>query len=115
MMPTVQDFLERDGALIVRTTGGDQRESGQLVRLHRNGQEVLWGYLDEGEHFVCEGGAPLPPTAASARTLALKINTETYDILVDGQVISEGLPLRGRSGWIGLIAYRGPATYSDFS
>ncbi|MBK8137091.1 MAG: hypothetical protein IPK52_14910 [Chloroflexi bacterium] len=78
MMPTVQDFLERDGALIVRTTGGDQRASGQLVRLHRNGQEVLWGYLDEGERFVCEGGAPLPPRPpAHVRWRSRSIRTPT--------------------------------------
>lgn len=113
MLPSAQDVLERDGALIVRMVSKDSRAGGQLVRLHRNGQEVLWGYLDEGERFVCEGGAPLPPSAETSRTLALKVEAETFDIMVDGQVISERLPLRTRTGWVGLVAYRGPVVYAD--
>ncbi len=101
------------GGLIFHMQSPNELAGAQMVRFHRNGQEVLWGYFNEQGAFQGEGGAAVSLEGGKPHTLAIVVKETTFDFLVDGVVAATELPLHGQGGGIGLIAYGGPITFSN--
>lgn len=108
-----QDAGELGGGLIFHMRSAGELAGAQMVRFHRNGQEVFWGYFNEAGAFQGEGGAPLALAAGEPHTLSVVVNAGTFDVLVNGEVVATQRPLHRQSGVLGLIAYGGPITFTN--
>jgi len=94
--------------------GRDNPATGHLVRFGNGGSEIFWGTYDEQGVFQGQGSSPLTLDWDEPHTLSLIVTDETFDILVDEVLIIGGVPLQGDAGWIGLVSFRGPVSFSDF-
>jgi hypothetical protein len=101
------------GGLIFHMGSPGELAGAQMVRFHRNGQELLWGHFDEQGVFQGEGGAGLALEAGKPHTLSIVVAETSFDVLVDGNVAAAKLPLQRQTGGIGLIAYGGPVTFTN--
>lgn len=112
---TLPDTLDdAGGGLVFHMQGRDNPASGQMVRFGGGGSEIFWGAYDEQGVFQGQGSSPLTLDWEESHSLSLVVTDETFDILVDDVLIIGGVPLQGDAGWIGLVSFRGPVSFSDF-
>jgi hypothetical protein len=43
------------------------------------------------------------------------VSRDSYSVLVDEATVARDIPLQSDGGWIGLLSFRGPVTFSDFN
>lgn len=116
LLPTAESVTDAGGGLVFHTLSRDSVAGGQLVRLHRNGAELLWGSYDANGNFVFGGTTPVNAVPGQPHTLTIVVRAGNFDVLVDGQMVTATLPLSTNEdeGWISLMSYRGPVTFSNF-
>ena len=114
LLPNAQDYPEAGAGVIFHMAERDNPASGYMARFGRAGTEIFWGAYDENGVFTGQGGSPLEDPGNTARTLTLIVRQESYDILVNGTPIVTDLPHVQPGGWLGLISYGGPVTFSNF-
>lgn len=112
---SLPDELEDAGAGIVfHTSERDSVANGQMVRFGSGGQEIFWGQYDSDGIFAGQGSAPLDLDWTDAHTLTLIVSTDSYNVLVDDEIIITDVPVIGDFGWINLLSYRGAVQFADF-
>lgn len=110
------DDLDDAGAgLIFHMNGRDDISNGQMIRFGNNGSEIFWGTYRADGIFEGQGGAPVALDWSEAHRLTLNVRSDTYDVLIDDEILVTDLPVRGDFGWIGLVSYRGEVVFSNFA
>ncbi len=115
VMITLPDLDDAGAGLVFHMNGRDDISNGEMIRFGSGGSEIFWGVYDENANFEGRGGAPLEIDWSQPHQLTLNVSTDTYDVLIDGEILVTDLPVRGEFGWIGLLSYRGEVTFSDFA
>lgn len=113
LLPTDEAVVDAGGGIVFHMQQRDNPAGGQMVRFGNGGSEVFWGQYDNDGTFVGQGGAPLELDTIQSHNLKLIVRESEYDILVDDIIIVNSVPLQQSNGWIGLISFRGPVTYSN--
>ena len=101
------------GGLLFNMTEPAQIEGAHMVRFSQNGREVFWGYFDDAGVFQGDGGAALDMNFDRPHTLQVVVGASTYAVYVDGALVAENRPLRRQNGYVGLLTYRGPITFTN--
>jgi hypothetical protein len=110
------DGLDDAGAgIIFHMAGRDDHANGQMVRFSNGGQELFWGTYDENRQFTGAGSTPLGIDMQVPNTLTLTVRAETYDIAINDETIVQDIPVDSRFGWVGLLAFRGPVSFTNFT
>jgi len=109
------DVSDTGGGVVFHMPSPDSKQNAHMIRFGNAGQEVFWGYYDADEAFVGQGGAEVDLDPAVTQTLTLLVESSTYEILVNGETVGADIPLQQETGWISLLSYRGPVTFSNFS
>ncbi|MEZ4667031.1 MAG: hypothetical protein R3E39_03775 [Anaerolineae bacterium] len=107
------DNTNAGAGIVFHMDGRDDLSLGYMVRFGNGGRELFWGQYDEVGNFVGKGGIPLEPTAGIKRELMLVVHDTSLDIWLDGMSIVKAIPLERSSGWIGLISFSGPVSFSN--
>lgn len=110
-LPEDPALSDAGGGVIFHMPERNKRNQGHMVRL-TGPKSITWGYYDTTGAFVGQGKADLAKESLT-HTLSLKVMDGKYDLLVDGDVVAAGIPLKTAEGWIGLLAYRGPITFDN--
>lgn len=101
------------GGLLFNMTEPAKLEGANMVRFSQNGSEIFWGYFDDAGVFLGDGGAPLDLNFDRPHTLQVVVGASTYAVYVDGTLVAENRPLRRQGGYVGLLTYRGPITFTN--
>ena len=112
--PPAAEVPDAGGGLLFNMVGPTELGGAQMVRFNRDGQEVFWGYFDDKGNFQGEGGAALALDPTQPHNLAIIVGPASYTVKVDGQVVASDRPLQHQGGYVGLMAYRGPLTFTNF-
>ena len=113
-LPDGDELSDAGGGLVFHMNGREDPSSGYMVRFAEGGQEIFWGAYDAEGVFQGLGSSPLDLERGVPHELTLLVRSGDYDILVDDDVLVSGIPLERESGWIGLISFRGPVSFSNF-
>jgi hypothetical protein len=103
------------GGLIFHMLQRDTPAQGAMVRFSAGGREVFWGSYDAAGVFQGAGNATLDLPVDGPHKLTIAVRAGNYDILVNDQEVATSVPLARDSGWIGLISFGGPVTFSNLS
>lgn len=114
LLPDPETHPDAGAGIIFHMAQRDDPANGSMTRFGSAGREIFWGNYDETGVFFGQGGSPLEATPETARNLALVVRQESFDILVDGESVVTDLPHNQSGGWIGLISYGGPITFTNF-
>lgn len=107
------DDPDAGAGLVFHMDGRDDRSSGYMVRLSNAGQELFWGRYGADGMFTGEGSVPLDLPEAVSHTLLLTVREGSFDVNVNGTAIVESIPHTRDNGWIGLVSFSGPVTFSN--
>lgn len=111
MLP--EGITDAGGGIVFHMPARDDFANAQMIRIADGGRGIMWGYFNAERAFQGEGGAALD-IQGQQMTLTIAARAMDYDILVNGVMIAQNLPLHGTGGYIGYISYRGPITFSNF-
>ncbi|MCZ7583648.1 MAG: hypothetical protein M5R36_10135 [Deltaproteobacteria bacterium] len=114
LLPQGEGLEFAGGGIAFHMTGRDNRAGGYVVRFATGGREVIWGAFDEGGAFKEQGNAPVEPEPGAPHTLTVVVRADNFDILVDGALIVSNLLLERADGWVGLVSFQGPVSFSGF-
>lgn len=91
----------------------DLRQS-HLVRLGAtDGRTYLvFGYFDENDQFVEQGAQPAIDLSQGA-ILSVRIQDNTYSVLIDDQVQQANIPLQYHGGYVGLMTWFSSVAFDD--
>lgn len=103
------------GGLVFQMAERDKPAQGYMVRFGNGGKEIFWGSYDAQGIFQGQGGTALTLTPGSPHHLELTVGTNSFDITVDGQVVASQIPLQEGTGYIALLSFSGPVTFSNFT
>ena len=116
-------LADAGGGIVFHMSGRDKPALGYMVRVAKGGQELFWGTYDATGSFKGAGGIPLDAaTAGKPIALEIGVHRDNYDIYVNGKLLVSKLPFNDskgaglsaqRSGWLGLISFRGPVQFSN--
>lgn len=109
------DNPDAGAGIIFHMDGRDDRSMGHMVRFGSGGQELFWGHYDAAGIFTGEGGIPLNIIPGEPQNLLLVVYEDRFDIQVNRQTVVEAIPIERGSGWIGLLSFSGPVTFSNVS
>ncbi len=107
------DNPDAGGGIVFHMGGRDDPHQGYMVRFGSGGQEIFWGRYNADGVFMGEGGVPLNLMAGEAYQLLLNVREDSFDIQVNDDMIVGMIPLESGSGWIGLVSFGGPITFTD--
>ncbi|MBK8020820.1 MAG: hypothetical protein IPK19_05160 [Chloroflexi bacterium] len=113
-LPELATSPDAGGGLVFHMGGRENLAGGHMVRFHRGGQELLWGWYDASGVFQYEAGQPLTLSDARTHTLTVNVRADQYDVAVDGTAVLNGIPLRSAGGWIGLLSFGGGVSFANF-
>jgi len=109
------DNPDAGGGIVFHMGGRDDPHQGYMVRFGSGGQEIFWGRYSADGVFMGEGGVPLNLIAGEAYELLLNVREDSFDIQVNNETLVGMIPLERGSGWIGLVSFSGPITFTDVS
>ena len=111
-LPDDEAIDDSGGGFIIHMPDRYERAGATMVRLLAGGREVLWGQYDADGTFNGKGNIPLNLPLDEPFRMVVAVSDMTYDILINDEMIVQGLPLPVAEGWLGLTAYRGPVIFS---
>jgi hypothetical protein len=111
--PLNREVPQTGGGLIFNMSAPAEIAGAQMVRFSRNGNEIFWGAFDASRNFQGDGGATLTLNFDRPHTLKLVVGTEKFSVFVDDDLVADNRPLRRQGGYVGLLTYGGPVTFSN--
>jgi hypothetical protein len=92
-----------------------QRNGATVVRFINGGDGLFWGVFDASGIFLGRGSVTLPEKAEgdNLHRLLVDVRGNVMDILVDDESVAEEIVLPRSEGWVGLVAYGGPVTFTN--
>ncbi|MBK9751327.1 MAG: hypothetical protein IPO91_31790 [Chloroflexi bacterium] len=103
------------GGIVFHMAERDNHAFGAMVRFANGGNEIFWGSYTADRVFVGLGGAGLDLDWSVAHRLTIDVMAGSYSISVDDEPLVNSVPLDRASGWIGLVSFRGPVSFSEFT
>lgn len=100
------------GGFIFHMSDREQLADAEMIRFGQGGRELFWGSYNSDAVFQGKGYAELEPRPDGSYLLEVITRTGSYDILVDGQPVATGITTARSEGWLGLISFSGPVTFS---
>ena len=103
------------GGFILQAPERGRKAGATVVRFTRGGDSLFWGVYDEAGAFRGRQSVDLPPKPEGETGYVLRVDVRgnKMDIYADGDKVIEGALLPAGQGWIGLIAYGGPVTFTN--
>ncbi len=114
LLPDRAQHPDAGGGIIFHMDSRDTPTNGIMARFGSGGSEIFWGNYDSQGVFNGQGGSPLDLQTGVPHKLTLVVRDTSFDILVDDQVIVTDLPQPQAGGWLGLVSFNGPVSFSDF-
>jgi len=111
-LPDDPELQDAGGGILFHMPDRGKRDGAHMVRL--TGQDsIIWGYYDAVDGFVGQGRGDLVQGDNITHTLKIIVRDDTYDIEVDGEIVTLNVQLKQDEGWIGLVSYRGPVMFNN--
>ena len=110
---TLPDKPDAGGGFMVHMPERSRKSGATVVRFIRSGAGIFWGVYDKSGAFRGRGSAELDKKAEGVYRLKLIVRGDSMDIFVDDQPIASDVRLPRSEGWIGLVAYGGPVTFTN--
>lgn len=110
-----QAAAEQDvgGGFIFHMPDRNNKRNAQLIRFMNGGRSILWGRYDENELFSGEGALDVPYNEDGIQNLRINVIGDKYDIFVNDELVVGDISLNANEGWIGLVSFSGPVTFTD--
>jgi hypothetical protein len=110
-------FRQRDGngaGLLFNLPDPDSLAGGHMVRYSdRRPGGIFWGYYEADGKFVGQGYANVAPPGDVSHTLRVVSRPETYAIYLDDFLLATDVPLRSKSGYVGLVTVQTAAEFDS--
>ncbi len=106
-----EDAPDAGGGLVFHMAGRDEPYPGYMVRF--DAEEIFWGEYDVAGVFDGAGSVPLDLDSEEAYMLQLVVRAASYDITINEARIVEDIPIALENGWIGLVSFSGPVSFSN--
>lgn len=104
----------RGAGFLFNSASPASADYAHMVRL--DDEQVIIGYFEGGAYYP-QGDARLPDAVKDDGWHTLTLNVDPgegrFGVALDGQTLREGLPLRFRTGYLGLQNSGGPACFDD--
>lgn len=113
-LPADTDLSQAAGGLILHAPSKHQKNNAQSIILANAGRDVVWGAYDANGVFQRTGVRILNLDPTKSHTLLVSVDSDSYDIHIDGQEVVLDVPAISRKGWIGFIAEQGPVSFTSF-
>ncbi|MFZ4829145.1 MAG: hypothetical protein ACOYLB_17480, partial [Phototrophicaceae bacterium] len=95
------------GGIMFNTQNAQTRQQSHMIRFNADGQDLyaIFGYFSDDSDFQGQGSAKLSfsPQDSQAHRLGVRVEADTYAVLVDGQSVATDIPVIYRGGSVGLI------------
>lgn len=106
---------EVGGGFILQAPERGRKAGATVVRFTGGGNGLFWGVYDESGAFRGREAVNLPqkPEGETGFVLRVDVRGNKMDIYVDGDKVIEGSLLPAAQGWIGLVSYGGPVTFTN--
>lgn len=103
------------GGFMVHMPERGRKNGATVVRLIRGGDGLFWGVYDATGSFLGRGSVDLPSKSEGDNLyhLQVDVNGDKMQILVDDQLVASDIVLPRAEGWVGLVAYGGPITFTN--
>ena len=108
---------KQGGGLMFGMAKVGDRHGSQLVRFGRGDDDkpyLVYGAFDQQLQFQAQGTVPLPELGETAR-LALTIRPDTYDVLLDGTPVAQGVPVLFSGGNVALSTWFSSVSFDDIA
>lgn len=108
------DSAYRGAGVLFNSSAPTSTDYAHMVRV--DDEQIIFGYFEGGAYYGL-GDARLPDTAKDGdwHTMLLRVHPEeaTFGFALDGETIREAVPLRYRTGYLGLQNSGGTACFDD--
>jgi hypothetical protein len=106
------DSVSSGAGFIFHMSERGTKKNAYIIRLKDGGKSIWWGSTDTAGKFVGQGSSEI---ADPKRNVALKIivNLDKMTVFINDKQIVADVPLPSQDGWVGLLAYGGPVTFTD--
>ncbi len=90
--------------------------SSHLIRLGNNegGDYLIYGYFEDDRNFTVQGSAS-PENLPSDFKLGVKVDGQTYSVLLNDTVIAEGVELMHEGGNLALTSWKSKVAFDNVS
>lgn len=109
-LPT--EITDAGGGVIFHMPARDTLAGAYMLRFGNGGKILFWGRYDDKGVFIGQGSVDVNLEPGEPHHLAVVVKTNSFDIQVDNKTIVPDVPLEQKSGWLGLISFRGPVIFS---
>jgi hypothetical protein len=100
------------GGFLIHMNERNSKNNAYIVRLTNGGQGVWWGATDENGKFKGQGSTTFKDISSVFR-FKIVVDANKLAIYVNDTQIVADVPISGTNGWVGLVAYGGPVTFTD--
>lgn len=103
------------GGFVLHMPERGRKNGASIVRLINGGTGLFWGVYDAAGTFLGRQSVELPPKPEGDNVFHLRVEVRgaEMDLFVDEVEIARGIQLPRSEGWVGLIAFGGPVTFTD--
>lgn len=109
---TLPNTSNAGGGFLIHMSQRGAKSNSYEIRLKDGGKAIWWGSINAEGKFKGQGSAPLTTTGRNF-TLKLVVQADQIAIYVNDRLIVQNVQITAQDGWIGLLAYGGPVTFSD--
>lgn len=109
---TLPNNTTSGGGFLIHMSERGTKNNSYEIRLKDGGKAIWWGSINTEGKFKGQGSAPLSVTG-STFTLKLVVQADQITIYVNDKLIVQNVQISSQDGWIGLLAYGGPVTFTD--
>lgn len=101
------------GGLLFNIPEASGKSGGHMVRFSEDGQALFWGYFDENGNFIGQGDISVTPPGNETQRVGVRVADEAYSVLLNGELVAEGVPLHNNEGHIGLTSSESVVSFTD--
>lgn len=105
------------GGLLFNLTLPNDKNNAHMVRYISDANVVAWGYFDDSGAFIGQGSAPVNPPGDAPHTLGVAVADDTYQVLLDGEVLATGLQVVNVASpsYVGLTASQSAVAFDEIN
>jgi hypothetical protein len=95
-------------------TNPDSKNSSQMLNFTDGGETLQWGHFNEAGEFIFNDNTPVPNVADGEwHTLQLIVKQDVATIILNSEIVAEGIPLTYTSGYVGLLTSTSHVAFDD--
>lgn len=103
------------GGILFTMESPNALRNSHLVRYVPDDNYLMWGYFDANSNFQGQGSAEVPAPLDTIHNLSVSVQNGTYIISLDGQRISEAIPVMTNGNYYGLVSALSSVAFDNFS